>query len=364
MAGKRTLITVILVVVTLGAGVLAVILNIKTVEVYGDVTATVFFGNLSDAETERLLGLAEEAHQQGDYEGALTLVTFAYTYNDGEHKEDLLLLWSALLLDQGKCSDACQVLDELIALQPKGDVFEWDRLGEMVLDQLDRNLVTADGFRYATAVKLRGYCAQVGSDSLTAVDAVFDRELDRPYDVEWVLEFEKQMAYQDPRTAERDVGAAEMEAERRAPGELAALLGKRLELGPPPLEDAPLVSEVKLGEYLQFAERIAYDILETQLAQVEEKRGLEGESLAGEEPEEETLDDPFAGLSESERALIEEALSAARSQEGPKWKATTRIRCTLPGFTLREVLDYLGLDPYTGRPVVPGSEPVAQPTSG
>ncbi|MCX7022174.1 MAG: hypothetical protein NTW26_07885 [bacterium] len=294
MAGKRTLIIVILVVVTLGAGVLAVILNIKTVDVYGDVTATIFFWNLSDAETERLLGLAEEARQKGDYEGALTLVTFAYTYNDGENKGDLLLLWSALLLDQGKSSDACQVLDELVAFYPSGDSFECGKLGEMVLDQLDRNLVTEDGFRYATAVKLRGYCAQVGSDSLAAVDAVFDRELDRSYDVEF-----------------------------------------------------------------------AYDILETELTQVDEKRSLEGESLAGEEkPEEETLDDPFAGLSESERALIEEALAAARTQEGPKWKATTRIRCTLPGFTLREVLDYLGLDPYTGRPVVAGPEPVDKPVGG
>jgi tetratricopeptide (TPR) repeat protein len=358
MAGKRTLVIVILVVLTLGAGVLAVLLNIKTVKVYGEVTATVFFGNLSDAETERLFGLAEEAYEEGDFEEALTLVTFAYTYNGGEHKDDLLLLWSTLLLDQGKHDDACRVLDELVALYPEGDVFEWDRLGEMVLDQLDRNLVMEDGFRYAVAVKLRGYCAEVGSESLAAVDAVFDRELDRPYDVEWVLEYEKEMAYQDPRTAERDVGAAEMEAERRAPGELAALLGERIELGPPPLEDAPLVSEVKLGEYLQFAERISYDILETELTQVEEKRGLESESLAGEEPEAETLDDPFAGLSEEERALIEEALAAARSQEGPKWKATTRIRCTLPGFTLREVLDYLGLDPYTGRPPVAGPTPL------
>ncbi|OGD76766.1 MAG: hypothetical protein A2Y64_04495 [Candidatus Coatesbacteria bacterium RBG_13_66_14] len=360
MAGKRTLITVILVVVTLGAAVLAVVLNVKTVDVYGDVTATIFFGNLSDAETERLLGLAGEAYREGDFEGALTLVTFAYTYNDGEHRDELLLLWSTLLLDQGKHADACRVLDELVALAPSGDVLEWDRLGEMVLDQLDRNLVMEDGFRYSTAVRLRGYCAQVGSDSLDAVDAVFDRELDRAYDVEWVLEFEKEMAYQDPRTAERDVGAAEMEAERRAPGELAALLGQRIELGPPPLEDAPLVSEVKLGEYLQFAERIVYEILGTELAQEEEKRSLEGESLAGEEPEAETLDDPFAGLSESERALIEEALSAARSREGPKWKATTRIRCALPGFTLREVLDYLGLDPYTGRPQVAGPEPVEE----
>ncbi len=358
MAGKRTVITVILVVVTVGAAVLAVLLNVKTVDVYGDVTATVFFGNLSDAEAERLLGLAGDAYQEGDFEEALTLVTFAYTYNDGETKDDLLLLWSTLLLDQGKHEDACRVLDELVAMYPGGDVFDEDGLGEMVLDQLDRNLVMEDGFRYATAVKLRGYCAEVGSDSLPAVDAVFDRELDRSYDVEWTLEFEKEMAYQDPRTAERDVGAAEMEAERRAPGELAALLDERIELGPPPLEDAPLVSEVKLGEYLQFAERIAYDILGTELTQVEEKRGLEGESLAGEEPEAETLDDPFADLSESERALIEEALAAARTQEGPKWKATTRIRCALPGFTLREVLDYLGLDPYTGRPPVVGPEPV------
>jgi len=362
MAGKRTIVIVILVVVTVGAAVLAVLLNVKTVDVYGDVTTTIFFGNLSDSEAERLLGLAEDAYEEGDYEGALTLVTFAYTYNDGEHKDGLLLLWSVLLLDQGKHADACRVLDELVALAPSGDVFEWDRLGEMVLDQFDRNLVMENGFRYATAVKLRGYCVRVGSESLDAVDAVFDRELDRTYDVEWILEFEKEMAYQDPGTAERDVGAAEMEAERRAPGELAALLGERIELDPPPLEDAPLVSEVKLGEYLQFAERISYDILDTELTQVDEKRGLEGESLAGEEPEAETLDDPFAGLSESERALIEEALSAARSQEGPKWKATTKIRCALPAFTLREVLDYLGLDPYTGRPPVAGLEPVEGPT--
>jgi hypothetical protein len=361
MAGKRTFIIIGLLVVTLGAGALAVLLNVKTVEVYGDVTATVFFGNLSTAETGRLLGLADDARAEDDFEGALTLVTFAYTYHDGELKDDLLLLWGTLLADQGRYPDACQVLEELVALRPEGDVLGWDRLGEMVLDQLDRNLVTGEGFRYATAVKLRQYAVTAESESVPAVDAIFDRELDRPYDVEWVLEYSKEMAYHDPETAERDIGAAEMEAERRAPGELASMLGVRLELGPPPLEDAPLVSEVKLGEYLHFAGRIAYEVEGTSLTKVEESepRRLEGESLAEEEePEMVGLDDPFADLSEQERSLIEEALAAARSREGPKWKATTRIRCTLTGFTLREVLDYLELDPYTGRPPTRGPEPV------
>jgi len=348
MTKKRLFLIIALVVLTLGAGALAVFLNVKTVAVYGDVKVTIFFGNLSADETERLLDIAAEAQRDGDFEGALTLVTFAYTYHDGEMKDDLMLLWSTLLLDQGRYGDACQVLDELVTLGTGGD-----RLGEMALDQIARNLVSSEGFRYATAVRLRGYGVQAGSDSLAAVDVIFDRELDRPYDLEWVLEYEREMAYRDPGTAQRDIGAAEMESERRAPGELAAMLGERLELGPPPLEDAPLVSEVKLGEYLHFADRISYEVAETELTKVEEEgpRRLEGESLAGEEePEIETLDDPFADLSERERALIEEALAAARSREGPKWKAITRIRCTLTGFTLREVLDYLGLDPYTGRP--------------
>ncbi len=353
MAGKRLFLIIALVSLTLGAGALAVLLNVKMVEVYGNVKTTIFFGNLSADETERLLDLAAEAQRDGDFEGALTLVTFAYTYHDGEMKDDLLLLWSTLLLDQGRYGDACQVLDELVTLDPEGDVFSWDRLGEMVLDQIARDLVSSEGFSYATAVRLRGYGVQAGSDSLEAVDVIFDRELDRAYDLEWVLEYEREMAYRDPGTAQRDVGAAEMEAERRAPGELAAMLGERLELGPPPLEDAPLISEVKLGEYLHFADRISYEVEGTELTKVaeDEPRRLEGESLVQEEePEIEALDDPFADLSERERALIEEALAAARSREGPKWKATTRIRCTLTSFTLREVLDYLKLDPYTGRP--------------
>ena len=172
------------------------------------------------------------------------------------------------------------------------------------------------------------------------------------------------MAYRDPKTAQRDLGAVEMEAERRAPAELAALLAARLELGPPPLEEAPLVSEVKLAEYLHFSDRISYEILETELESLEEEEGrrLEGEPLVGvREPEEEEAD-PFADLSEAERALIEEALAAARTREGPKWKATTRIRCALAGLTLREVLERQGLDPHTGRPTL--AEPEHQPENG
>ena len=116
MAGKRAALIIALLILTLGAGVLAVLLNVKTVEVYGDVTACVFFGNLSTDETERLLLLAGDAYTDGDFEEALTLTTFAYTYHDGELKDDLLLLWGTLLTDQGRYSDACQVLEELVAL--------------------------------------------------------------------------------------------------------------------------------------------------------------------------------------------------------------------------------------------------------
>ncbi|HDR06848.1 MAG TPA: hypothetical protein ENN88_04360, partial [Candidatus Coatesbacteria bacterium] len=169
MAAKRTLTIILLVVGALGAGLLAYLLNVKTVEVYDGVTATVIFGSLSEAETERLLALAEKTD---DDDEALTLVTFAYTHHDGGLKGDLLLAWGSILLERDEFANACRVLDELVLLHAAGGLDAPERLGETLLARFDGDLVSEEGFLYATAVKLRGYCGEVSPSSLAAYDAL------------------------------------------------------------------------------------------------------------------------------------------------------------------------------------------------
>lgn len=361
MTKKRLTIIIIIVVATVAAAIAAILLNLETVVVHEDITADLFFGQMDADEAARLRDESEALLALGDTGGALAVVTFAYTHHDGEVTEPLMLLWTRILFSLDKAEDGCQVLDELLVHYeeepPVGDL-----LGETLL-----SLAPEQG--YSVLVKLHSYGAAVESPSLPKLEEIIDALLDEAIDLEWAFSYEREMAYMDPNVARRDVGMAEMEAEREAPLALAALLTDIYALGAPPLEEQALISQPRLAEYLQFNDWIRYEVEGTSVDEIKEEEPEEVEEIAevseSADGEEEDDDDPFAALTDAERARIDAALyEAAQRRPEERYTATTVILCQLEAFSLRGLVERLTLDPYTGRPAIAGEllvpEPVAE----
>jgi|GEM_PF-3459856 len=363
MTKKRLTIIIVIAVATVAAAIAAILLNMETVSVYADITADLFFGQMDADEATRLRGEAETLLTLGDSDGALTVVTFAYTHHDGEATEPLMLLWARILFSLDKPEDGCQVLDELLVHYeeepPAGDL-----LGETLLA-----LAPEQG--YSVLVKLYSYGLAVESPSLPKLEETIDALLDEAIDLEWEFSYEREMAYMDPNVARRDVGMAEMEAEREAPLALAALLTERYTLGAPPLEEQELISQPRLAEYLQFNDWIRYEVKGTSVDEIrDEEESEEAEELesleeiteaasdedrTGDGADEDDPDDPFAALTDAERARIDAALyEAAQMRPEERYTATTVILCQMEAFTLRGLVERLTLDPYTGRPAIAG----------
>jgi len=362
MTKKRLTVIIIIAVATVAAAVAAILLNMETVSVYADITADLFFGQMDADEAIRLRGEAETLLTLGDSDGALTVVTFAYTHHDGESTEPLMLLWAQILFSLDKPVDGCQVLEELLIHYeeepPVGDL-----LGKTLL-----TIAAEQG--YSVLVKLHSYAAMVESPSLPILEETIDSLLDEAIDLEWEFSYEREMEYMDPNVARRDVGMAEMEAERKAPLALAALLTERYALNAPPLEEEAIISQPRLAEYLQFSDWIRYEVKGTSVDEIEEEEQEESEEVesleeiteaaSGEIEEDNTVDeddsdDPFAALTDAERARIDAALyEAAQMRPEERYTATTIILCRLEAFTLRGLVERLTLDPYTGRPAIAG----------
>jgi hypothetical protein len=361
---RKTWKIIIIVAAALAAGTLAVLLNIRTEEVVEGVEARLFFGSLSTDEAARLLGLAEEARAAGDLERALGLVTYAYTRHDEELVDDLMLLWGRILLEQDKADEAVEVLRRLIDDHPAGDVIGDDLLGPQLYAVAEASSST-DSIDYALTVKLAGLARRADSAALERFQTLMDGWLARDFDLEWTYEHQGEMEYHSRSTARSDVGAAEHEAELRAPGRFAAELSTVLNLGPPPGEEEPLVSEPKLAEYLTLTERITVEVRGTEVEEIEpeedeEEDAEDAEPAANDEDEEEDdwLTEHLAeGMTEEEAALLREVLSATPTPEDrASYRAVTRVDCRLEGFSLGELFEHLGLEPYTGRPALPGSQ--------
>jgi hypothetical protein len=363
MTKKRLTIIIIIVVATVAAAIAAILLNLETVVVHEDITADLFFGRMDADEAARLRDESEALLALGDTGGALAVVTFAYTHHDGEVTEPLMLLWTRILFSLDKAEDGCQVLDELLVHYEEEPPVD-DILGEALL-----SLAPERG--YSVLVKLHSYGAAVESPSLPKLEEIIDALLDEAIDLEWAFSYEREMAYMDPNVARRDVGMAEMEAEREAPLALAALLTDIYALGAPPLEEQALISQPRLAEYLQFNDWIRYEVEGTSVDEIKEEEPEEveeieevaevAESADGEDDD----DDPFAALTDAERARIDAALyEAAQRRPEERYTATTVILCQLEAFSLRGLVERLTLDPYTGRPAIAGEllvlEPVAE----
>lgn len=362
MERRRLWIIILIIVAALAAGTLALLLNISEEVVYEDVTAKLFFGSLSEDEAARLLEISRAALESGDDERALAVVTYAFTRHDDDLNDELMLHWCRVLLETGRYPDAVEVAGRLIDEQPACSVLSEDQLGPLLYEHLVAIDADDPGFDYALAVALRGLTEQADSAALAEFDALIDARLAESHNLEWDYKYSGEMEYFNPGTARSDVGAAEHQAETRSPEHFAAELSALLNLGPPPGEDEPIVSEPRLAEFLVLTDRISVEVAGTEVEEVEseeEESTEEAEESTAEETDGESDDWLTEHLDESmteeEAALLREVLSQTPTpEEQTTYRAVTTVHCRLEGFQALELLEHLGLDPHTGRPRLPG----------
>lgn len=331
---KKKLVTILIIggVAILGAGILVVALNIKTVKVSSDLSCRVMFGRMSDGEAKRVLAEADGKLMPGrKYPFARDAYRAVVEYHAGSYRDDACLGVARTFLGEGKRAEAYPWLEKVAKEYPRGSAVESRAFDRAVAAELGLMLAKPP-LDYVNAARYLDLLAAAGSPDAATWRQKFKDIVETPFSLAANYTHEKELAYVVKDTATRDAtSAALFYAREHVPDELVRELKKRVQFG-------AAVPDDKLKSFVEG--RVAYG------GQVDKvgKKDLDEQAKVKLEKEREEK-----GLGE---LPVEWADAFAGADEDTGWTASASVTGSLKNVTIAEILTACGVDPLTGKELV------------
>jgi len=329
MKKKLVIILILCGVGLVGAGVIVVALNVKTVKVSSDLSCRIAFGRMSEGEAKRVLAEADgRLMPSRKYPFARDAYRAVVDYHAGTYRDDACLGVARAYLGEGKRADAYPWLARVAKEYPRGSAVESRAFDRAVESELG-TILARPPLDYVNATRYLDLLAATGSPAAATWRQKFKDIVETPFTLAANYTHEKELAYVVKDTATRDAtNAALFYARERVPAELVRELKKRVQFG-------AAIPDDKLQDFI--VNRVTYG------GQVDKVGKKELDEQAKVKLEKEREDKGLRSLP----AEWADAFAAADEDTG--WTASASVTGSLKNVTIAEILTACGVDPLTGK---------------